>query len=70
MTRGRPAGFDPVASAEQRFLSGRVLKSSGCIEWPGAKDHGGYARFRVCGRKEFVHRYAYERVQDLQSRSG
>lgn len=37
-----------------------VETEHGCWEFTGPKDHKGYARFRVQGRKVFAHRFMWE----------
>lgn len=41
----------------------RVNQQSGCWEWAGSKDHGGYGRFKAQGKTNSVHRMAYEALR-------
>lgn len=44
-----------------RLMKRCVVAASGCWEWPGERTGvNGYGRVRVDGRKESVHRLAYE----------
>lgn len=38
----------------------RFIPETGCLEWTGARDRGGYGRINVSGRSEMVHRLMYQ----------
>lgn len=46
-------------TTQERFES-NFIKSDGCWEWGASKDKKGYGRFRFAGRKQLVHRVAYQ----------
>lgn len=45
---------------DKESFESHFIKTNGCWEWQGHKDHGGYIRIRFCGRREFVHRLSYQ----------
>ena len=47
------------AGPESRFWS-KVELGDGCWKWTGARDSGGYGKFKVNGVQVAVHRFAYE----------
>ena len=48
-------------SAEERFLS-RVRNEGDCLVWTGTLINGKYGQMRLDGKRVYVHRYAWERV--------
>ena len=50
----------PVEVVKRRILEKCIRVESGCLEWQGAKSHGGYGRIMVDGVIYRVHRLMYE----------
>lgn len=45
-----------------RILAKIVVEDTGCWEWQGYRQPGGYGRTRSCGRKVLVHRWVFEHL--------
>lgn len=57
-TAGGPSHFrDP----EESFRNRTAQSESGCLQWTGATDSGGYGRMRLDDQIVSAHRYAWER---------
>lgn len=48
-----------LRSSEADFWSKTKLVSSGCVEWQGLRNQGGYGRVKFDGQKRLAHRIAY-----------
>lgn len=46
-----------------RFLDRLTDAPGGCWHWTGSLDRDGYGRMRVDGRRQYVHRIAYEALR-------
>lgn len=57
----RHGRLDKESYAEKIFKNSKAM-SSGCIEWQGYKNKGGYGRRRFNGEKHLVHRMVYSLV--------
>src|SRR4051794_28099208 len=57
----RISGATLHCSIACRFIHKIVIDgASGCWEWQGATDHGGYGEFHMSARNARAHRMAYE----------
>lgn len=54
------SGGRPKSDEKERFLAKVKTVESGCIEWQGTKNRGGYGKFYFRGKQDVAHRVSYK----------